>query len=354
VLLPFFGIGIGAGLFTARFEQNIVGASGSAFQLSIFQRFLIAGRDFWFYLFKLFWPAKLTFIYPRWHINAASWWQYIFPLAAAVLLTLAWALRKTSRGLVAAALVFLALLFPALGFINVYPFVYSFVADHFQYLACVGPLTLLAAGMSSAVYLFPSGKTFARSAISGVLLLTLGLLSHLQCRDYHDIETLWQATIARNPDCWIAYNNLGALHFKQRQFDQAISCYERAVEIKPDLAEAQANLGNALFAKDDVYRAIGPYRAALEVRPNDVKTRNNLAICLVATGNVNEAIDEFTEALGLNPNSAQTHYNLGYTLSQLGRPTEAVPHLLEAIRLNPEYTQAREQLRKLGMPVPPL
>src|SRR2546421_593990 len=138
-LMPFFAVGIGAGLFTAWIERNFVGAHGASFQLSILQRCLIAARDFWFYLFKLLWPAELTFIYPRWQINGATWWQYFFILALAVLLAFAWTRRKNSRGLLAAILIFLGLLFPALGFINVYPFLYSFVADHFQYLACAAP-----------------------------------------------------------------------------------------------------------------------------------------------------------------------------------------------------------------------
>jgi hypothetical protein len=92
--LPFFGLGIGAGLFTAWVERNFVGAHGTAFQLSILQRCLIAARDFWFYLFKLLWPVKLTFIYPRWQISGAIWWQYLFPLTLILLLALIWRLRK--------------------------------------------------------------------------------------------------------------------------------------------------------------------------------------------------------------------------------------------------------------------
>src|SRR5256886_7362788 len=108
-LLPFFALGIGAGLFTAWVEQTFVGAQGSAFQLSILQRCLIAGRDFWFYLFKLFWPAKLTFIYPRWRIDSGVWWQYLFPVAALIVLAALWKLRTRWRGPFAAALIFLGL-----------------------------------------------------------------------------------------------------------------------------------------------------------------------------------------------------------------------------------------------------
>src|SRR5438477_588089 len=96
-LVPFFALGIGAGLFTAWVERAFVGAQGSAFTLSILQRCLIAARDFWFYLFKLVWPAKLTFIYPRWQISSAVWWQYLLPLTFVLLLGILWRLRKISR-----------------------------------------------------------------------------------------------------------------------------------------------------------------------------------------------------------------------------------------------------------------
>ena len=137
-LLPFFVMGVGSGLFTAWMERTHIGAQGHQFTLSFIERCLIAGRAFWFYLAKLFWPAKLTFIYPRWHISQSIWWQYVFVLAAVALFVVLWSMRKRSRAPLAAFLFFGGMLFPVLGFVNVYPFVYSYVADHFQYLACTG------------------------------------------------------------------------------------------------------------------------------------------------------------------------------------------------------------------------
>ena len=40
---------------------------------------------------------------------------------------------------------------PALGFVNVYPFKFSFVADHFQYLASIAVIALVAAGIARGV-----------------------------------------------------------------------------------------------------------------------------------------------------------------------------------------------------------
>src|SRR5437016_2762330 len=173
-LLPFFLIGVGAGLFTAWLERIFIGAQGTAFQLSILQRCLIAGRDFWFYLFKLFWPAKLTFIYPRWRIDSGVWWQYLFPVAVLIVLVALWKLRTRWRGPFAAALIFLGLLFPALGFINVYPFIYSFVADHFQYLACVGPLVLAGSGIALGLDALGLSQKPQRRVVYAAILGVLG------------------------------------------------------------------------------------------------------------------------------------------------------------------------------------
>ena len=147
-LIPFFVLGIGAGLFTAWVEHRFIGARGEAFHLSLVERILIAGHAFWFYFSKLVWPANLIFIYPRWQISASVWWQCLLPIAALLLFGLLFALRKRSRAPLAAFLIFAGLLFPALGFINVYPFVYSFVADHFQYLASSAIFSLLAAALT--------------------------------------------------------------------------------------------------------------------------------------------------------------------------------------------------------------
>ena len=104
-LVPFFVCGAAAGAFTAWVERTMIGAEGQEFSFTLVERGLIAGRVVWFYLGKLLWPADLEFIYPRWHIDQAVWWQYLFPAAAALLLLALWKLRhRTARSLGSGAL----------------------------------------------------------------------------------------------------------------------------------------------------------------------------------------------------------------------------------------------------------
>ena len=147
-LIPFFLLGTAAGLFTAWVERSLIGAEGTDFNYSIIERFLIAGRVIWFYLGKLIWPLDLIFVYPRWQVSQTVWWQYLYPAATLLLLVVLIWLSRRWRAPLAGLLFFIGTLFPVLGFLNVYPFRYSLVADHFQYLASLGIITLVAAGIT--------------------------------------------------------------------------------------------------------------------------------------------------------------------------------------------------------------
>src|SRR5437667_5004478 len=137
-LIPFFFLSAAAGLMTWWVEYVNIADRARTLDLSLVDRCLIAGRAFWFQLGKVLWPSNLMFVYSRWEINAAVAWQYLFPLAVLGLLGILWSLRRWSRAPLAGVLVYIFLLLPSLGFLNIFFFIYSFVADHWQYLACLG------------------------------------------------------------------------------------------------------------------------------------------------------------------------------------------------------------------------
>jgi protein O-mannosyl-transferase len=149
-LVPFFTAGLVFGLVTAYAESVWVGAGAANEGLSAIQRVLVAGRAIWFYLGKLVLPVNLAFSYPKWTIDPSDWTQWLYVLGVLALLGILWGVRQRSRAPLAALLFFIGTLFPALGFLNVFPFRYSYVADHFQYLASLGIIVLAASGISLA------------------------------------------------------------------------------------------------------------------------------------------------------------------------------------------------------------
>jgi len=263
--------------FTAWVERTLIGAKGAAFELTVIERGLLAGRVIWFYLGKLFWPTGLLFIYPRWHLSEAEWWQYLFPLATVLLFVLLWALRRRWRGPLAGMLFFVGTLFPALGFCNVYPFiffvrgrslsVFGQLGDHY---AGVGGPCVVAEPL--AAWRRPVGY-----AICLGLLASLAGLTWRQSRMYTDIETVFRTTIAGKSGLldgpqqpWQRSGPSGAV-------EAAIVQFQKALEIQPDYAEAHNNLGNALARQGKIEAAIAQYQKALEIRPDFAEAHNNLA-----------------------------------------------------------------------------
>ena len=321
---PWFLLGAGAGIATALFEARLIGASGEDFALSPLERGMLAGRVVWFYLAKLVAPVNLTFIYPRFEIDARDAAQYLYPLAAAAVLAGGFWLRRRSRAPLAVALFFGGSLLPVLGFLNVYPFVFSFVADHFQYVASLGPLSGAAAGAALvAGRLGATGKRVVQAGSLAVLAL-LGTLTFRQCESYKDARTLYQTTLARNPDCYLCLNNLAADSLQDGRLDEATARYREVLRLKPRSAEALSNLGNLLAQSGDVGAAIDHYRRSLEVAPNNVITRTNLGIVLFNSGRVPEAKAEFEQALRVMPDYEPARKNLA-TIRALETKTSPGP-----------------------------
>lgn len=339
-LLPWFALSAAAGLTTAIFEHTLIGAQGADFALSPAARLLIAGRAVWFYLGKLVWPADLVFIYPRWTPDPAVWWQWLFPLAAIGAFALLWRWRA-HRGPLAAALFFAGTLFPGLGFINVFPFRYSFVADHFQYLAMLGPLAAVSAWLVPAAA--RRSRTLLAATAAGGLLVLAGL-TWRQSTTYRDVFVLYYTTLERNPSCWMAHNNLGMALTDAGNPAEAIPHYERALRIRPDNPEAENNLGYALARLDRHAEAEPHYRTALRLQPGYAVAANNLGATLMALGRTNEGLAAFRDALAANPRYAGAHANLGLALARLGRTDEAIGHFRAAIQDQPDYAVAELNL----------
>lgn len=333
-LVPFFALGLAAGLVTAWVErQYVIGGLAVHFGLGAKERLLLAGRAIWFYLGKLVWPAELVFLYPRWDLGRPAWWAFLFPAGALLLLVAAWALRKKWRGPLAALLFFVLALLPALGFVDVYPFRFSYVADHFQYLASLGPI-VLASALAAAWRERASGAL--RRAAPAAALLVLGALAVLasrQSRLYASSETLWRATLERNPGCWLALNNLGVISLERHDDAEAERLFFESLRWNPEYEAALNNCGYVLARKGRVYEAIGYYERALAIWPGYPDAHVNLGNALFVTGRPGEAIGQYGRALAERPDLLEPRNNLALALVAVGKPAEAIPHFEAALGL---------------------
>jgi tetratricopeptide (TPR) repeat protein len=403
-LVPFALISAVASIWTV-FEQKFhAGAIGGDWAQTRPERLIIAGKAIWFYLGKLVWPHPLIFIYPRWDVDSSKVVAYLPLLAAIAGLVALWFIHaKSGRALFFAAAYYVVSLFPVLGFFDVFFFRYSFVSDHFQYLASMGPLALAGAAIVTAVgrfgelrkpsradtaaLQFPGNIAVVRSkslllpAIPGIFLLSLVFLTWRQTAVYHDLVTLYTATLQKNPGCWMAHYNLGIILREQGDVDQALEHYRQAFALRPNYAEAHYNLARCLVEKGQLDDAIEHYEKALKISPADPETHNNLGVTLFGMGRVDDAIVHYQKALAIwpgyaaaacnlanalivrqlpgdlddaiarysmclaqAPDQAEAQYNLASALLRKGRIDEAIIHYEKALELLPGNADAHANL----------
>jgi len=401
-LAPFALISALASAWTILEQKFHARAIGPDWAQTFPERLIIAGKAIWFYLGKLVWPHPLIFIYPRWEVDSSKVVAYLPFLAALASLGTLWFIyAKWGRALFFAAAYYVISLFPVLGFFSVFFFRYSFVSDHFQYIASMGPLALAGAGIAIFSGRFcetpadfvshpdavpRSGSTIANSrrrlvlsgGLYGLLLLSLGFLTWRQTAEYNNLFALYTATLQKNPGCWMAHYNLGIVlsaqgeadqaidHYKravalrpdyaeahynlsrllveQNQFDDAIAHYERAVAINPADAEAENNLGVTLFGIGRADDAIAHYQKALEIRPDYAEASCNLANALIAKGDFDGAIARYRACLAAIPDQEEAQYNLASALLRRGRTDEAIIQYQKVLQMHPESADAHANL----------
>src|SRR6266576_2973491 len=335
-ILPFLVLGIAMGLLAMWWERYHQGTSRAAITfLSPIERVLVASRAVWFYLSKLIWPSNLTFIYPKWTISPEHLLDYIWLVAAmAGCMAIYWLRRYTGRSVEVAAAFFLATLSPVLGFIMLFTFRYTFVADHYQYLACIGPIALASAGLVSLADVSKNSRTLVLSVALCVVAL-LATLTWRQAAMYGNIETLWRTTLSRNTSCWMAHNNLGIVLFEKGQLDDAVAHYRTTLKMQPNFWDADYNLGTALLGKGQVDEAICYCDKAVRMQPNDPDAQVAFANALLQKKRIDDAIVHYQTAVAIRPDYFLARYGLGHALLEKGQLDAAIEHSLAALLIQP-------------------
>ncbi|MGD0771062.1 MAG: tetratricopeptide repeat protein [Tepidisphaeraceae bacterium] len=354
-LVPFFLLGAVMAAVTAMLEKQHVGASGPEWRFTFADRCLIAGRALWFYAAKLLWPHPLIFIYPRWESMDFSRrpWLILFPLAAlGAIAALALLRRRIGRGPLVAVLFFAGTLLPALGFINLYPMRYSFVADHFQYHAGIGLIVLAAAGLRRL-----------RAAGAAAVLAVLGVLTWQQGSVYQNQLALWKDTVERNPTSWMAWGNLGDEYADlSNRFDlaraerdkdraEARQCYATLYKLAPDQPLAHLKWGIVKEYDGDLGAAKDEFAASLRLAPDFTIAMNSMGMLLMRQNRPGDAMRYYRRAIELDPGYAEARVHYGDALLFQGDKDGAFAQYLEAAARRPDNVEAQFKLANMLLTV---
>jgi Flp pilus assembly protein TadD len=295
-----------------------------------------------FYLAKMIWPARLSSVYeapepfvlsnPVVLVGAAS--------VCALTVCLALMLRRT-RGPMTGWLFFVIALAPTLGLIN-----YSWViaSDKYLYIAIVGILMVIAAGLDAAWRALTRRGLVPRAALVVLLVVILGGEAHAvrgTLRNWTDSITLARHMARVAPGSALIQTRLGALLEEKSEHGDAMRALRRAVEIDPSYGLAHFNLAVALTDEGRIDEAIEHYRKALALRPDYVPTLCNLGSALRRAGKMEEAEAMLRRAVRLEPSSVEALDQLGRTLMLENRTAEGVEEFRRAVAVAPDNPDLR-------------
>ena len=345
-IAPLLGMSLVMGLVTIWFQQrHAIGIGQVVRTEGLLDRLAAAGWVVWFYLYKAVLPVKLSMVYPRWSVDAGaagSWVPLIALLAAFGVL---WRFGRTwARAPLFALGYFVVTLFPVLGFFDMSFMRYSFVADHFQYVSILAVIALAAGGAWRICrHRRPAVRWASRAAVA-VVVAVLGVGAWRQAGVYQNRRTLWEDTLAKNRDAWVAHYNLGLVHADAGETAQAANSYLAAIALKPDYGEAHNNLGAVYMTTGDLGSAARHYRTAARLMPDHPNPHFNLGNIFAKAGHPNDAVAHYLAAIDADPNHIDAHFNLGVVYGKGGDANDAAAQYRIAIRLAPDHARAHNNL----------
>ena len=142
-----------------------------------------------------------------------------------------------------------------------------------------------------------------------------------------------------------AYNNLGALYFRQREYQKAAKVLEAGLKISPAMPSASALLGISFYEMGEYGKARPALEAALRANAADGKAEMYLVHDLTKLGDYEAAENHLRQLAGRDPNNQEVWYLLAkihMKLSEqdLAKMNAIDPHSVLAYELSGEMMEA--------------
>ncbi len=134
-----------------------------------------------------------------------------------------------------------------------------------------------------------------------------------------------------------AYNNLGALYFKQGQFHDAVEALQHGLKIDPHMSSASALLGLSFFQMGEWAQARPHLEAAVKAHPSDNNAEFMLVNDLTKLGDFESAAAHLEQLAKRQPGNQRVWYLLGRVYMQLSEEA-----LAKINQIDPDSVWAHE------------
>ena len=152
---------------------------------------------------------------------------------------------------------------------------------------------------------------------------TQGEISRLEKnikKNYRDIKSL---------------NDLGIVHLKLGQYDEAIIQFKKALEIDPLYTVGPVFFGNIYTDAENYQDKIKEFQAVIKTNREYARAHNYLGLAYLQQKNYLTAKHFLLESIKINPKYAKAHNNLGVLYEEMGETAKAIESYKMAQKIDP-------------------
>ena len=156
----------------------------------------------------------------------------------------------------------------------------------------------------------------------------------------------------RQPEIYVAYNNLGWCWCNLNEYDLAIANCTKAIDLNPNYTLAYNNRSYAWAGKHEYDMAIADCNRAIVIDPNDAKAYINRGNAWNGKHEYEKALADSNRAIVIDPNNAKAHNNRGMAWGGKHEYGKAIADFNRAIVLDPDDFDAYTSLAWLRATCP--
>lgn len=140
-----------------------------------------------------------------------------------------------------------------------------------------------------------------------------------------DAIPFYEMVIAKNPNSYKLYNNIGDIYFNEGKYDDAERAYKKVLEHDNNDFNALAFSGEINFKKQNFEEALKYFLVSHKIKPDNLELNYHMGICYGYLNQLNKAESHFKHALSLNPNLADVSLELARLYKSYGVYAKAIP-----------------------------
>lgn len=314
--IPLALLSLTASIITFRVQKN-EGFVISWQRHDLSERIINAIDSYGNYIFNLFWPTRLSLMYPLpREVHAGAWTIFSALLCLSIsALAVVW-LRKRPYFFVG-WFWFLGTIVPVIGLVQVGA---TSMTDRYSYVPMVGLFIMVVWGFDELLVRLTPGYVRRSVAVTtgAIVLLLLAGLSFRQVSFWHDERTLYSHALDVTQNNFLAHFNYGNALGNDGHFNEALEQYRLTLELEPRHNATHFNAGTALARQGRCSEALPYFRDAIRYGNDHARAWFELAYCEDRLNMLKEAAAHYQQAIQRDDSMQHAYLGLASALARLG------------------------------------